>query len=70
MTAVSDNNFLSTNSVWTIHFVSINKIPDNGRVDITFPSGFTLNDGAATKCQNGIGYIPGNPTCTISGRVV
>lgn len=43
MTGIPLLNYLEVTTTWIFSFTMANQVPNNGKVRITFPSGFTLN---------------------------
>ncbi|MDO8688199.1 MAG: LamG domain-containing protein, partial [Dehalococcoidales bacterium] len=53
----------------TVSFTTVNAIPADGKIVVTFPAGFTLSSGASTAASSASG-IDGTLTASVSGQVV
>ena len=63
---VSNNLLANKSSNVTINFETINNIPENGKVKLTFPTGFDLTNISNITSQN----IDGTLTTSVAGQVI
>ncbi|MDO8661655.1 MAG: Ig-like domain-containing protein, partial [Candidatus Omnitrophota bacterium] len=54
----------------TVSFTTVNSLPSDGKIVITFPAGFTLSSGAATAVSGTPSGIDGTLTASVAGQVV